>query len=79
MNYYGTLAYTLLNCVSYMGPTIDRMPPDFWLNFAIAVLSVVFAVMAVAVTTFRRNALMLDLWLAGMPTSRPIQMPSACG
>eukprot|EP00667_Euglena_gracilis_P015158 EG_transcript_15763 len=59
VNYYGTLLYSTLKCVSYARKPLGAMPVEFWLNFGIAVMSLVFGAATVTVDRFRRNALSL--------------------
>eukprot|EP00667_Euglena_gracilis_P034013 EG_transcript_57561 len=43
VNYYATLFIAMLNCISYAGDAPARLPTEFWLNFALAMISFAFA------------------------------------
>eukprot|EP00667_Euglena_gracilis_P005523 EG_transcript_5556 len=59
VNYYFTMLLTMMNCISYMGPPIDEMPGEFWFNFAITLISFLFAMSTAFVKPLQKRALLV--------------------
>eukprot|EP00667_Euglena_gracilis_P021662 EG_transcript_23817 len=59
VNYYATLFIAMLNCISYAGDAPARLPTEFWLNFALAMISFAFAAAGATIRAMRRSALVV--------------------